>query len=71
VFLARHEGTMYRLSPDEMTRACRCHSDLLEAGFIFNMDLSGDAGFFYGSPITQRGGRARESRARPPPLLWN
>ena len=60
VFLALHEGTMYRLSPDEMTRACRCHSDLLQAGFIFNMDLSGDAGFFYGSPITQEGdGRAR------------
>src|SRR5262249_34477150 len=56
VFLALFEGTVYRLSPDEMTRACRCHSELLQAGFIFNMDLSGDAGFFFGSSLKQQGG---------------
>jgi hypothetical protein len=60
LFLAHFEGNLYRLSPDEMTRACRCHADLLKAGFTFDFDTSPDAGFFYSSPITQEGdGRAR------------
>ena len=60
LFLAHFEGNLYRLSPDEMTRACRCHAELLKAGFTFDFDTSADAGFFYSSPITQEGdGRAR------------